>query len=320
MHFFLVFSLLIFFSWLYLKLAGNFGIVDRPNERSSHQQVTVRGLGILFPLATFLYFFWSGFAYPYMSLGLLVLSVVSFLDDLVQVANRYRLLAQFMAIGFLFLELSPWHLEYPFLLLPLLAVILVGILNAYNFMDGINGLTGVYSLLNFGTLYYINLKQVPIISQDLLLFLMIGQGVFLFFNFRKRAVAFCGDVGSIGIAYLLLFAISNCILATGDWKYIFLLSVYGLDSIYTLVYRLWLKENIFKAHRKHFYQILVNERAFPHLGVSILYCLIQLALNVYILSKGFTYWGFGMLLLCLVFAMHLLRKRWGMGINYRIIN
>jgi hypothetical protein len=107
--------------------------------------------------------------------------------------------------------------------------------------------------------------------------------VFLFFNFRTKALCFSGDVGSLSIALLILFLLFKLIVFTGQPIYAFLLIVYGIDSGYTLVSRKLKGEDIFKPHRSHLYQLFVHTKGYSHLFVSFLYSIIQLGINYLII-------------------------------------
>ena len=104
--------------------------------------------------------------------------------------------------------------------------------------------------------------------------------VFCLFNFRRRARCFAGDVGSIGIALLLLFCIGRLIVRTGDVTWLVLLIVYGVDGCLTIVHRIMLHENLGEAHRKHAYQLMANELGMPHVAVSGIYMAMQLAVSL----------------------------------------
>src|SRR5690606_19151451 len=134
-------------------------------------------------------------------------------------------------------------------------------------------------------LQYVNLKQIPFIEPDMIWLPMLSCIVFLFFNFRKQAKCFAGDVGSITIAFWILMLLLKVILETGDWVYILFLAVYGVDSVLTIIHRLMLRQNIFDAHRLHFYQIMANEQKIPHLWVSFVYALIQLLIIGFVLNS-----------------------------------
>ena len=151
-------------------------------------------------------------------------------------------------------------------------------------MDGINGLTGAYSLVVLAGLQYINLKQIPFVQQDIIWLPILACGVFLYFNFRRKAKCFAGDVGSITIALWIIMLLIQLILVTHNWSYILFLAVYGTDSVLTIIQRIWLKQNVFKAHRIHLYQIMVNEYGLSHLWVASGYMLLQGAIILFILS------------------------------------
>ncbi|GAA4175595.1 hypothetical protein GCM10022218_21550 [Sphingobacterium ginsenosidimutans] len=167
----------------------------------------------------------------------------------------------------------PWY----YLLIGFIFV--VGVINAYNFMDGINGITACYSLTVGGLLMLVN-QELHYIQQDLLAYTLLAILVFAFFNFRTKAKCFAGDVGSVSIAYILLFALGSLILSTGNLIYILFLAVYGVDAVWTIVRRLALKENIFEAHRSHLYQYLGNEARVNKLLVSFIYGAIQFGVGL----------------------------------------
>ena len=123
---------------------------------------------------------------------------------------------------------------------------------------------------------------------DVIWLSILGCVVFLFFNFRQKAACFAGDVGSVTIAFWIISLLLKLIFISGDWKYLLFLSVYGVDTILTIIHRLFLKQNIFKAHRLHFYQILANERKKPHLVVTSIYAIVQLLINLFVVSNTAT--------------------------------
>jgi UDP-N-acetylmuramyl pentapeptide phosphotransferase/UDP-N-acetylglucosamine-1-phosphate transferase len=172
---------------------------------------------------------------------------------------------------------------YPIAVVIAFYILAIGIINAYNFMDGINGITGLYSLVLLAGLQYVNMWQTHFINADMIWLPVIACVVFLYFNFRKKARCFAGDVGSVTIAFWILTLLLKLMVTTNNWVYILFLAVYGVDSILTILHRLILKQNIFKAHRLHFYQLLVNECKIPHLIVAIGYALIQLIVIALIL-------------------------------------
>ena len=263
----------------YLKIAKRFEIVDKPNYRSSHNSITVRGGGIVFPISVFIYFIYCGFEYPLFVLAVFIISAISFIDDIKTLNTSIRLVFQFIAVMLVILQLFP---QLPLIYSPIVLFILIGGVNAYNFMDGINGITASYSLVLLSTLYYIN-QSILFIDSDLIIFALISVMVFLFFNFRTKALCFSGDVGSLSIALLILFLLSKLIVFTAQPLYGLFLIVYTIDSGYTLISRKLNGENIFEPHRNHLYQQLVHLKGFSHLYVSFLFSFIQLVLNYLII-------------------------------------
>ncbi|MCD0486883.1 glycosyltransferase family 4 protein [Pedobacter sp. MC2016-14] len=265
---------------LYFKVAAHYNIIDKPNHRSSHTKITIRGGGIIFALAMLLYPAFFGLQYAYFLAGMFIISLISFLDDLDPISSKIRIGFHLIAVGLLFCQLDAFHLPFYFVLTAL--VISIGIINAINFMDGINGITGAYAFVTLISLLYINGQVIEFISSSLIYTALGAILVFNFFNFRSRARCFAGDVGSVGIAFVLIFLIAELILVSGNLGYLLLLVIYGLDTISTIIFRLIRRERIFEAHRSHYYQYLANERKIPQLYVSSGYALVQLLVNALI--------------------------------------
>lgn len=263
---------------LYFKIADKYNIVDKPNERSSHKHLPVRGGGFIFYWAVLLWFVWSNYTYPYFIAGLTAISLISYLDDIKPRPYKVRLAIHFISILLLFLQIEVFSL--PWYVILLMVVIAAGMINVFNFMDGINGITGAYSLGFILSMLYINNYIVQFIENELMYFVIISLVVFLFFNFRKTARCFAGDVGAVSIAFVSIFLIAKLIIITGDISYLLLLVVYGVDTVLTIIHRIRLKENISQPHRKHMFQIMANELKIPHLVVTTYYVVLQSILTV----------------------------------------
>ncbi|MGJ1535272.1 MraY family glycosyltransferase [Sphingobacterium multivorum] len=281
MLYLIIVALLFVLELLYFKVANRFNIIDKPNQRSSHSTITLRGGGIVFYFGALAYFIWSGFQFPWFFLGLTMMTIVSFLDDVFTLSNKIRLLVHFSSVLLMAYQLNVFAMPWYFLIITF--IIVVGVINAYNFMDGINGITACYSLAVGGLLMLVN-KQLDFIPQELLVFTLLGVLVFTFFNFRKKAKCFAGDVGSVAIAYILLFALGALILKTGNLIYILFLSIYGIDAVWTILRRLTLKENIFEAHRSHLYQYMGNEAGINKLLISFLYGVSQFGIGLAVIE------------------------------------
>lgn len=282
MYYLVVLIVLLGMELLYFRVADRFNIIDKPNERSSHTRITLRGGGIIFYAGALVYFVASGFVFPWFLLGLTLIAAISFVDDVRSVPQKVRLVFHFVAMLLMFYQWGMTALPWWYVLVAL--VVCTGIINAYNFMDGINGITGGYSLVVLCALGYVNTRVVSFVDDRMIYTMILAVLVFNVFNFRRKAKCFAGDVGSVSIAFVILFLLGKLILETGDWSYIIFLVVYGVDSVLTIVHRLMLHENIGLPHRKHMYQLMANELKLPHVAVSLLYMLAQGGIVVVYLS------------------------------------
>lgn len=305
----IIVALLVILELLYFQIANHFNIIDKPNLRSSHTHITLRGGGIIFLLGIWLYAIFYGFQYPWFLAGLTAIAGISFVDDIHSVPNRVRLLIHFAAMLLLFQEFGILNLGSWWMIL-LGLILCVGIINAYNFMDGINGITGGYSLAVLLPLYYLN-RSLGFVDPNFLLVALCSVLVFNFYNFRTRARCFAGDVGSVGIAFIVLFVLGRLILQTGDFSYLLFLMVYGVDSVLTIVHRILLHENIGTAHRKHAYQLMANELRIPHVVVSSVYMGTQLLLSFGLILLPFNHWVyFGIVLVILTVIYVWFKKKY----------
>src|SRR5690606_14988286 len=237
------------------------------------------------------------------------MTLISFLDDILTLSNKIRLIVHFTSVLLMAYQLELFSLPWIYLIITF--IIVVGVINAYNFMDGINGITACYSLSIFVLLLIAN-STINFIDQRLLIYSMIGVLVFSFFNFRNKAKTFAGDVGAVSIAYILLFCLGLLIIKTGNFIYILFLTVYGIDTVWTILRRLKLGENIFEAHRSHLYQFLGNEAGYNKLLISFLYGLIQFIIGLIVIYISFYDYKiqiiFSFLLLIVISVIYLVLK------------
>ena len=211
-----------------------------------------------------------------------MVSLVSFWDDIQSLSNKIRMSVQFFAITLIFYDLEIFDL-LPIFRVIAAYVLAIGLINAYNFMDGINGITGLYTLVVMGSLLYVNEKLQLFTDGDFIKYAMIASLVFLFFNYRKKAKCFAGDVGSIAIAFWVIYLVLKLILVTNSLIWLLFLAVYGVDAICTIIHRLYLKQNIFEAHRLHLYQVLSNEYKIDHRLVSLFYAIAQILVSALVI-------------------------------------
>ena len=273
--FHLIFGLILSFVLvlIYLKIAPKYGIIDQPNQRSSHSKPTIRGAGVVFPVLFigFIFLFGHPGGLVDVIIAITLLGIVSFYDDVRDVPFGLRLFAQLIAVALLFNELFVWL--WPIWLLVFVGILIIATINAFNFMDGVNGITGIYGLVTFVSLY--------VVKQDIaLLGLIAALMAFLFFNLRKKAKCFSGDVGAVSLAFIAAFYILNVSVETKNPIWVLLLSVYGIDAAITILFRLIRKENITLGHRTHFYQYLANEKRIPHVWVAVFYGVAQGFFNI----------------------------------------
>ena len=281
---------------VYFRIADKCNIIDKPNERSSHSSIVLRGGGIIFSISILVWMVWQmalgnwGTVQEYMPfiIGLLLICGISFWDDIHSLPDSVRLVVQFVATGLMFWGLmgqGAWFMElawYWKVVIGLVALIVfVGATDVINFMDGINGITAGYSLAVLVPVLLAN-RAGGFIEESFLVVAIIGVLVFSIFNFRPKGKAKCfaGDVGSIGIAFIMLFAIGRLIMQTGDVTWMVFLLVYGVDGCCTILHRIMLHENLGEAHRKHAYQLMANELGWSHVVVSLLYFGLQLVISL----------------------------------------
>lgn len=281
-----IFLLLLAFEYAYIVFAKRTRIVDRPHHQSSHRGVVVRGGGLIFYLSFFLWSVSQGFSWYGALIGLTILAVVSFIDDIHSIDPKVRLICQFIAILMLFYHTG--LIQKPFHVIFILSVACVGAVNIYNFMDGVNGMTGGYSLIVALNLLFVNQYCVHFVDVSLLCCLILSIIVFDIFNYRKKAICFAGDVGSLSIGYILVYLVLRLALKGQSMSWIVLLAVYFVDGGLTILHRILLRENLMKPHKKHVYQIMANELKLPHLVVSGIYMTLQaICCGVYIAWPGY---------------------------------
>ena len=280
----MILALLVVLEVCYFKVADRFNIIDKPNERSSHTRIVLRGGGIIFTIALWIWSVWYGFNYPWLLAGVTLAAGISFVDDIHSLPDSLRLVAHFVAMFLVFQEVGilQWDMWW---IIPFALIVAVAGTNIFNFMDGINGITGGYSIAVLIPLVIKNeelrIKSgVGFIDERMLIVILLSVLVFCFFNFRQKAKCFAGDVGSIGMALILVFCIGRLMYVTGDITWIVLYLLYGLDGMLTICHRIMLHENLGEAHRKHAYQLMANELKMPHVVVSSIYMVLQLAFSL----------------------------------------
>ncbi len=238
-----------------IAAARRWRLVDEPNHRSSHSVATPRGGGVAVAVAAsvaLLSLGWSDEG-ALLCAGALVLGAVGLVDDRWNLPAGIRLIAQIVVPTAVLVGIGPvafW--------LPVAVVFVAGYTNAFNFMDGINGISGLQTVVVGGYLALLaadaGLDQLEIAG-----LVVVGSAAgFLPYN-AVRALVFLGDVGSYFLGFWLSSlavlvvdsGVSVLVVAAG-----FLL--YGADTSVVLARRLWRRERVTEAHREHAYQRLVQ--------------------------------------------------------------
>ena len=293
-----IFVALLVAELLYFRVAKRFGIVDEPSVRSSHTSAVLRGGGIIIPLSMFLWAFLlvlmnAGSVtvdhWPFL-MGLLLIAVTGFIDDVRSLPAMLRLVVMFVVVGLMLGQVllenggvAVDHWLNGVVLFIVALIVFVGGVNIINFMDGINGITAGYGLVVLVSLILLNGRsEVPFTPNSFLWVAALGVLVFGLFNFRPKGKAKCfaGDVGSLSVGFILVFSLFRLIRQTGDVTWIVLMVVYGVDGVLTIIHRLMLHENISVAHRKHAYQLMANELKMDHRVVTALYMVMQLVISL----------------------------------------
>ena len=280
----IILVLLFVLELVYFRIADKCNIIDKPNERSSHSSIVLRGGGILFLIGAWIWSVFYGFQYPWFLAAVTLAAGISFVDDIRSLPDSVRLVVQFTAMGLMFQQLDILHPDMWWVVI-LALIVCVGASNVINFMDGINGITAGYSLAVLVPLTMLN-REIGFMDESFLVTIILSVLVFSIFNFRPKGKAKCfaGDVGSVGVAFIMLFAIGKLVMQTGDVTWLIFLLVYGVDGCLTICHRILLHENLGEAHRKHAYQLMANELKIGHVKVTTLYMTLQL-----LVSLGFIY-------------------------------
>jgi len=175
---YIIFSVTIFAClMIYFRIARACNIIDKPNQRSSHIEPTIRGGGVIFFVAIFIWFLGNSFQWPWMMLGISLVAIINFLDDINEQPAILRFLVHlvgvlmvfFHLVGVLMVFFQVGVFTWSFFLIMIALIVCIGALSAFNFMDGINGITGLYALVNL-TSFYIVQQTIPFSNAQLLNF------------------------------------------------------------------------------------------------------------------------------------------------------
>ena len=268
-------------AWFMAVRAHTLGLIDRPNERSSHSRPIPRGGGIGILLAFVGLGLWLKIPVGFVSAGAFV-SLLSLFDDRFDLSARVRFVGQFLAAAVALQALGA--LDHALWLFPLAAIFVVGSANFYNFMDGINGIAGVTGVVGFGLLAGFAATRGDTAIMLLAASIAAACLGFLPFNLPNARV-FMGDVGSVLLGFV--FALLVVALSANTGEFLALASClfpFYADGVTTLFVRWRNGEKLSQAHRRHLYQLLANQLKRPHWQVTLAYGLLQLLIGLLMLA------------------------------------
>lgn len=277
-----LFSLLL--TYFIKKIAIKKSLVDIPNERSSHTVATPHGGGLAIAITWFigisyLYYIDDINASFYFSLlAGVIISIVSYFDDLYELSAKIRLLTQSVVaiIGLYFLgglekiDLVVFSIENQYFTNIFAFFMIVWFINLYNFLDGIDGYAGSEAI-------FLGFAGFILFSGNHFLVLVAAVAGFLFWNWEKAKI-FMGDVGSTLLGYnIAIFTIYYANAESSIFVWLILFGVFLFDASITLYRRFRNGEKILQAHKKHAYQRL-TQFGWSHSKVVIASIIVNLIL------------------------------------------
>nr|WP_026803582.1 glycosyltransferase family 4 protein [Aliarcobacter lanthieri] len=308
----MIYIVLFFISFFLTYFIKNYMIkksfVASVNERSSHTIPTPHGGGIALAITWFiglLYLYFSNQIDINLFYALLfgvVISIVSFFDDIYELSPKLRLLVQaIVAIGGLYflggfetLTFGIFDIQNPIFTNIFAFFLIIWFINLYNFLDGINGYAGSESV-------FLALAGFILFSGNHFLVLAVAVLGFLYWNWNKAKI-FMGDVGSTLLGYnIAIFTIYYANQEpTNFWIWIILFGIYWFDATLTLIRRKLNKEKLSQAHKKHAYQRL-TQSGWSHYKVTNYSIGLNIVLFsiVYFISNVFLAFIFSLIILSL---------------------
>lgn len=284
---------------LYFPFAEKKGMLAGVNHRSSHTKPVITGAGFIFYISYVFYiisFVFSTWDAPWpLFIGISILAIVSFIDDLKDLWFFIRLVVQILAVILMLYQIYIEFSMEPFAMNASLLIILaivglifsVGFVNLYNFMDGLNGMMVGITISALAIFALIDFFVVDFVDDLLLVYTAIPTLIFAFFNARRQAICFAGDVGAIVLGFVMVYMLVSLLMQTGNVVYIFIFASIYLEAGMTVMQRLLAGQNIFKPHRIHLFQLLCNEHKHHHVKISAFYALNQLVFGAIIVTMNY---------------------------------
>lgn len=309
------------------------GLLDSPDFRSSHKEQTPTMGGVAFYLSLIVSFFIIHLFYPQKEgisivAGLSILFFIGVKDDLVNVSPRVKILAQLLALTFLFTN-PVFHItsfegfmgigEIPFLISVVLSVFMVlSIINSYNLIDGINGSASMVGVVIFSLFGYLFLK-INLLYYAMLSFAVVGFLLsFLRYNLSTDKSIFMGDTGSLVVGFIVSILTLRMLSATSEElslmgitpisKFIIVLSILFipfLDTVRVVCIRILKRKKPFSPDRNHVHHVIIDYMKLTHAKASLLLAFVNLGafVLVYWTSKYLSVIGLTALFVLLSFSV-----------------
>ena len=298
----MIYLFLFILSFLLTYLIKNYyiknAILEEINERSSHTIPTPHGGGIALSITWFIGLIYLNYTnqidinlFYALMIGVII-SIVSFFDDLYELSPKIRLLAQAsVAIGGLYflggfhsLDLFVFNIDNQIITNIFAFLLIVWFINLYNFLDGINGYAGIQ-------IVFLSIAGFLLFGGSHFIVMSMATLGFLVWNYGNKAKIFMGDVGSTLLGYnVAIFTIYYANEeASNLWIWVILFGLFWFDATLTLLRRKLNGEKLSQAHKKHAYQRL-NQSGYSHLKVTnysilvniLLFCIVYFIVNIFV--------------------------------------
>ena len=293
-------------------------VVDRPTARSSHTAPKPRGGGIAVISSIAIGSLLLGFCSITLPENIFIVGIFTLLVAFISWIDDYRGLSPLVRLAFQFfcvfitlfnidaISLVPTTQIPNWIIICGLGLCWVWFVNLYNFMDGIDGITGVQTIcITLGIIVLSATGSLPTEMVAPASIVSAATIAFLFFNWPPSQI-FLGDVGSVSLGFLIGWMLLELV-GSGQWAAAIILPGYYLcDATFTLLRRLLSGEKVWSPHREHFYQRAVQGHL-THSGVIVRLSIINLCLITLATTLAQTYPFLAMvgaLSIILVFLFH----------------
>jgi UDP-GlcNAc:undecaprenyl-phosphate GlcNAc-1-phosphate transferase len=269
---------------IYVKIALKKKIVTQIIRPKSKNRAVI-GAGIIFPLSYFysLLFFETFSVYTFSTV--LILMVISFIDDIKPINILVRLIAQIICVSIiLFFSWSNLLTSTSIVSIVVLLVLYISYINAFNFMDGINGMLSTHTIITISALIIIT-NISPYTNSWVLILQLFSALIFSIGNFRQKPIFISGDVGSIFLGFIIGYSILEFYLVERNPIIFLLMGVYLIDTGITMCINCINRENILKQHKEHLYEKLVFNKQISDLKVSAIYAIFQAVISIFVIGN-----------------------------------